>query len=510
MEAPESALGKRVRCPDCGAAFPASLPKAILMEEPPPPQLEPPPPGFAEYPGRAAPPPAGLTQAAARQAARPGDLIATPVDEDDHKDLEPTDVVPPSPAPATPAGPMEIVEILQQRYEEEDIEDVMADAMAALGSRRGDDDEQDDTDALQTDAVSSEEDVDDALADLVPAADGAVRAEMTPQRPRNKANQWYIVSDKVEYGPYSGQAVLAAVRAGRLGPQVLLHDGLAEVELTVGQLIEAIKRQGVLTPRPGQGGHVGPLEPEQPPAPELAAPPPATTSARPGGPEEGGTGETPVPQSARAPAAPEPANDKVFFPPPAQTSDAIDALARMLGGGGDNNAALPPAPAPAPPRLPAAPRPRPRGIGVADAALAMTAVALVPVAVSLLLPWLAPHVALPLERVPNRLPDLAKPWAFALAGVTFGGLVFAVGLLGGRRWYGRRLMAVCLLLICLAGLVIQGMALHDIKDTYGILIRAASLGVGAWFSIAGASVAIVSSAIAAAGMTIVRRKKGER
>ncbi|MCY2924590.1 MAG: hypothetical protein NT031_03995, partial [Planctomycetota bacterium] len=241
IEAPNTALGKRVQCPLCGQAFTATLPRAVVMEEASSPTLESPPPGFADY--HCAPDPAG----------RPGrgkDLIAKPVDEEDLDVIELTEVVqvPRRPArrPARPAdGVSEITDILQGRGNDDP--GPMSDTLAALygqaPARRhvNDAHDEDGDDDVQPTALAEEE-VDEALSALSGAGGPAAGAGYAPSV---KANQWYIASEEVEFGPFSGQVILAAVRAGKLTPQMILHDGADEVEVSVAQLLQAIARQGL-------------------------------------------------------------------------------------------------------------------------------------------------------------------------------------------------------------------------------------------------------------------------
>lgn len=442
IEAPNTALGKRVQCPLCGQAFTATLPKARVMEDVSPTSLEPPPPGFADYHPPQKPDP---------KPSKPKDLVAQPVDEDDADVIELTEVVAPPAAgrrttgPA--AGPSEIVDILQGRGAPD--EGPMSDTLAALHGgapvdRHIDDEEDDGPEVIQTDLA--EEEVDEALSALAGA--GASTVGQGDSR-RAKANQWYVVSEEVEFGPYSGQAILAAVRAGKLTPQMILHDGAAEVEVSVAQLLQAMLRQGASGP-PGQARLL--------PKKAIRLAPDGTSGA----------------SSSPKPAGPGPGST-----PSAPASDA-GALAQVALAA---RAAF--TPASIPKRLPWA---------LSDSAVLLSGLALTAATAGLLLPWLT---TAPSIRTGLRLGDLARPWAYAFAGLCAGGLLLVAAMLIARRWRGRRLACGCLVVLCLASLVVQALALSDIREMIGGVISLGALGTGAWLAAAGTLVAGVLGALAA-------------
>ncbi|MCY2926495.1 MAG: hypothetical protein NT031_13845, partial [Planctomycetota bacterium] len=55
-----------------------------------------------------------------------------------------------------------------------------------------------------------------------------------------------------------------------------------------------------------------------------------------------------------------------------------------------------------------------------------------------------------------------------------------------RRWRGRRVACGCLLVLCLASLVVQALALSSIREVWQISVHMSMLGVGAWLAAAGA------------------------
>lgn len=485
------------------------------MEPLPPAELEPPPPGFAEHPGAR-----GLAPGPTAVRGARGDLIATPVD-DELDVIELSEVVSPPPrAPAgSPEGPSEIIDILQGRAPEG--EGPMSDTLAALyGQGRGDEDEDDDDDdALAGEPVAEE--VDEALSAL---AGAGARARGAGPDQADKPNSWYIVSDEVEYGPYSGQAILAAVQSGRLRPHIVLHDSAAEVEVTVAQLVQAMVRQGRMNP-PGQRAAKGTpgTQSAARPAPTARTATPATTPRS--------------PQAANLPAPPAPVNPEPTAPvestrpapspsPSVSHNPQVPSSPLSPGLAGDGTSAVPPAalssahpsPAPVPPPTPvqslaavaaaaaAAPvrlaRPRRTGLTLPDTALLLALAALAAAAVGLLLPWLA---GVPGARASLRLGELARPWAYALGGLTLGAAALAGAMLPLRRWSGRRLACACLVVLCLADLLVQGLALSDIHETTGLAVRVGVLGAGAWLSAGGALAGGFLAAFAAA--TIVHRTR---
>ncbi|MCY2929911.1 MAG: hypothetical protein NTV86_10535, partial [Planctomycetota bacterium] len=498
-----SALGRRVQCPVCGEAFTAALPKAVMMEPPSPPELEPPPPGFAEHPGTRRPAP---VHAPARGPT--GDLIATPVD-DDFEVIELAEIVePPSPparAPAGPsAGPSEIIDILQGRGSED--QGPMSDTLAALyGQAQGG---QDDQDGDVQDAELVTEEVDEALSAL---AGASTRAQAAGRAPVDKANSWYIVSDAVEYGPYSGQAILAAVQSGRLRPHIVLHDAAAEVEVTVAQLVQAMVRQGRMKP---PGGRTSPGAKKTPGTQRTAGTP---KTPEPSGPPAPLAPDAPRVAETPAPSAPGDTEPPAPSPLPGVSHDPQEPLSALSPGvAGDGRSAVPSAalmaaltsPAPVPAVSPAPTlaqaaaavplrlaRPRGSGLTLSETALLLLAAALGAAAAGLLLPWLAGARG---ARASLRLGDLANAWAHAHGGLTLGAAALALILLPLRRWSGRRLACACLVVLCLADLLVQGLALSDIRKTTGLAVNVGALGVGAWLALGGALAAGFLAAFAAA------------
>ena len=479
MEAPNRALGKRVRCPLCGEAFTASLPKAVVMEELPPAELEPPPPGFADYSDPLAEPP------------RAKELIAQPVDDDDLEVIEPAHVVkPPARAAAqSPPGPAGIIDALQGRSRDD--AGPMSETLAALhGQTPADqDDEDDDSDVITTELA--EEEVDEALSALS-GAGSSLSGSARPSAARG--NQWYIVSDEVEYGPYKGQAILAAVRAGKLSRHMVLHDATAEVEVTVAQLLQAMARQGSKGQPRRKGGKAlsrtkrkaatsGTTEASGA-DPGVAAQP--VSSAIPGlSADRDASGSA---SSATGPSA---------SPGDSSPADGLHALLGELAADSSEPASSSPVLASnlaqaafAAPR-PARPARRP-GLTLSDLALLLAGLALACAAGGLLLPWLKGGGGQAL-----RLGEMARPWAWAFGALTLSALVLAGALVFVPRWRGRRLACACLLVMCMGALIVQALALKEIRATYKLGGLLDALGAGAWLGTVGVAAAGVLAALAA-------------
>ena len=484
IEAPNTALSKRVQCPLCGQAFTATLPKAVVLEDAAPSSLEMPPPGFADY--HAPPTPA---RASASKPGRTGDLIAHPVDDDDLDVAELTDVVE-LPAAARPAarpsgGPSEIIDALQGRGQDD--EGPMSETLAALHGRAPSQQDIDDNDPDVLTTELAEEEVDEALSALAGVGRSTVGAAYSA---RAKRNQWYVVSDEVEYGPYSGQAILAAVQAGKLSPQTILHDGDAEVEVSVAQLIQALIRRG----RSGQPRSAGDVA--RPRTKRVSAPRKAPRPAQPSPSTSLGVAADPAASESAAPthgASP-------------SADDSVAALAGLLAatdpGFAESGARPSPSAGPAPSLAQAAtaafsPPLLSRRLPwtLSDTALSLTGLALAATAAAILLPWLARAPSL---RTGLRLSELARPWAFAFGALTLGGFVLTGALLVLRRWHGRRLACGALLVLCLANLVVQSLALFDIRETFGTSVHPGMWGTGAWLAAAGALAAGILAALAMA------------
>lgn len=493
MEAPDSAIGKKVKCPTCTAAFTAELPKAqviddarldgeavghVLQAAPPPPPLEPPPPGFADYPGQPAPEEDREPTPSVEQADGV-EIIAESAEPDDQS------------RPQEPDAERELadgVDIIQ-----DNVEAVMADAV----------------EFVEVDAAAANT----ALSQLAATAAGQASSQTRRAvRQHNKLNLWYILSGPVEYGPYTGQAIVTAALAGKLSPGLIIRDGTGDVELRIGQLARSLVRSPLT-----KAGHVAGLSHL-----EHADISDLTEAAAPADDE---SADEPDAFAALTPGQARPDQ------PASDASDAPDALARRAVGHSEPEqldepvfaaaAAEQAAPEPADRSVPAAPAPAaspPSTIPIARAApsplnltalfLGLTSVALGLAAAMVFLPWLAAPPAEAGAPSQRALFAVARHWATALLALQGGGVLLSLLLQFARRWHGRKLLSVALALLCLAALVVHGLALRTMKLALpGGKLDPRDLAFAAWAALAAGLVALTAAAIAAVRVVSTRPRR---
>ncbi len=206
MEAPVSAVGKKVRCPICGNVFVASLPKAQVLEDepaestasdalpialPPQPQAEP----DAEAPeadSLAQLAAAGLTPSRRPRARRPSSKAASARTDDAKKALESFAQAPSSAEVQWPG---------------------------------------------------QEQPSPGAKGKGVPASKTAPRKARAKRR-RVSKDVWYVIaSEEYEYGPYTPQQILAAVRAGNIAPRIQLRHALTDSVITAARILQLLPQR---------------------------------------------------------------------------------------------------------------------------------------------------------------------------------------------------------------------------------------------------------------------------
>ncbi len=231
MDAPQSALNKKVRCPICSEIFIAALPKAELIED-------------------------------------QGEVV-----QDEGKVVKDKDkavkVVKEAPVEATAGGDLPIVlsagsgPAPSAKSEQVDPSDPLGQlAAAGLKPRR--------RRKTATTGDKKATTARKALASFSAAPPqkvhwpGGKKAEPAPKRGRPKAptryrptskskDVWYVIAGDYEYGPYPPQVILAAIQAGKISRGVLMRHALTDSVISAGRILDLLPKQK----RPGAGRKPG-------------------------------------------------------------------------------------------------------------------------------------------------------------------------------------------------------------------------------------------------------------
>lgn len=221
MDAPQSALNKKVRCPICSEIFVAALPKAEVIED-------------------------------------DTEVVKEVVKDESKK------VVKEAPVEDTAGGELPIVlsagpgPAPSAKSEEVDPSDPLGQLAAAglkprrrrksavAGGKRATDARK----ALASFAAAPSPQVHWPGGKAEPAASG--KPEPAPKRGRPKAptryrrmskDVWYVIAGDYEYGPYTPQVILAAIQAGKISRGVLMRHALTDSVISAGRILELLPKQ---------------------------------------------------------------------------------------------------------------------------------------------------------------------------------------------------------------------------------------------------------------------------
>ena len=229
MDAPQSALNKKVRCPICGHVFLASLPKAQVLENERvesttsgqlPIALSPEPQAAPPTQAEEADPMAQLAAAGLKPSGRRKiGIVGRNKTHDARKALESFAAAPP-PQVHWPGGEQEPKASLKDKA---------------------------------------------ALIDRPPNA--------PVRRRRISKDVWYVLAGDYEYGPYAPQAILSAVRSGKISQGIELRHALTDSVISAGRILELFPTQQPPAARPPPG------RPAADKGRKAAHPPPAKSSA---------------------------------------------------------------------------------------------------------------------------------------------------------------------------------------------------------------------------------------
>lgn len=224
MDAPQSALNKKVRCPICGHVFLFGLPKAEVLENEHVPST---------------------TSGELPIVLTAGPLSGPPAEGNQTDPL----------SQLAAAG-------LKPRRRRK---------AAIAGGKRGTDARK----ALESFAAAPSPQVHWPDGKDEPAASGKAGA-MPKKRPpkgpvkrrRTSKDVWYVIAGDYEYGPYTPQVILAAIQAGKISRGVLMRHALTDSVISAGRILELLPKQK----RPGAGHKPGKsaAPPAKPPAAEAA------------------------------------------------------------------------------------------------------------------------------------------------------------------------------------------------------------------------------------------------
>ena len=204
IEAPQSALNKKVRCPICGQVFLAALPKAEVLENE---RVE------------------STVSGQLPIALSPEPTAAPPSQAEEEDPLAQL-----AAAGLKPSGRRKIA--IAGRKKTHDARKALESFAAAPPSQvhwPGDEDE-------PTASAKGE------------AAPKKHPPKTYTRRRRISKDVWYVMAGDYEYGPYAPQAILSAVRSGKIAPGVELRHALTDSVISAGQILQLFPQEH----RPGK------------------------------------------------------------------------------------------------------------------------------------------------------------------------------------------------------------------------------------------------------------------
>lgn len=222
MDAPQSALNKKVRCPICSEVFIAALPKAEIIEDDEAQVVKDE--GKVAKEDKAVKDENKVAEEAPVKDTAGGDLPITLSAEH-----EPTpSAASKKPDPSDPLGQLASAGLKPGRRRK----------TATKGSQRATDARK----ALASFAATPEPQVHWPGARPGPAPRRG-RPKPAARYRRVSKDVWYVIAGDYEYGPYKPQVILSAIRSGNISRGILLRHALTDSVITAGRILELLPQQ---------------------------------------------------------------------------------------------------------------------------------------------------------------------------------------------------------------------------------------------------------------------------